>query len=333
MKLILMRVFENENSRHALIGGDGIWAMLKIQKEFVGLDFLVSEQDRTTIFKESFSRRQCSPVVIPFDQSSLYIKWENVFQDCHGSVVDKVTVSLDMVDTEIKFNQKSVVLKGDPCEKHEVEITLDFKPEYGEEHGRTFLSSRIREYNKFNNKSSESELYNAYGGLFKEQFVENICLNDNLTVIIPEPPKSFEKCIKTHAGVHNISVGGTILIEIVDPTKQGSFDKSFPLLTSFEECTNRTETETLATNANDDSFQKLLLTISVPLFVAMLLVLMALLLQKKCSTKRTRRWTRRGQRTISIDENPTFGEYYYDGPDRFSFLLSCTTLTTIYMIY
>ena len=229
-----------------------------------------------------------------------------------------MTVSLDMVvDTEIKFNQKSIVLKADPCKKHEVEIRLDFKQDYGEARRRSFLSSRITEYNKFNNESSASELYKGFGGLFKEQFVENICLEDNLTVIIPEPPKSFEKCIRTNAGVHNISDVDSILLGIVHPTKEGSFDKSFPLLNSVKVCTNRTETRPLVTNADDDAFQKLILTISVPLFLAMLLVLMALLLQKKCSTKRTRRWTRRGQRTMSIDEN--YGEY-----NRFSFLLSCT---------
>ena len=239
-------------------------------------------------------------------------------------MVEKVTLSIDMEDTDIQFNQKSAIMRGDPCQKHEVEVMLHFKHAYAEEHGRTFLSSRITEYNKFNIKSSEPELYKAFGGIFKEQFVENICLNDNLTVIIPEPPKSFERCVKTSAGVHNISDNGTILLEIVDPTKQGSFDQSFPLLSSIEECPNRTEANPLVTNANDDAFQKLLLTISLPLFLAVLLVLMALLLRKKCSTKRTRRWTRRGQRMMSVDENPTFGEYYYNGPDRFSFLLSRT---------
>ena len=267
----------------------------------------------------SFLSRQCSPVVTPSDHSNLYIKWENVFQDCHESMLEKVTVSLDMRDTEIKFNQKSVVLKGDPCKKHEVEIMLHFKHEYGKEHGRTFLSSKITEYNNFNNESSESEFYKAYGGLFKEQFVENICLKDNLTAIIPEPPKSFEKCIKTNAGVQNISDDGTILLEILDPKERGTFDNNFPLLTSIEKCQNRTETNPLATKSNpntdDDAFQKLILTIVVPIFAAVLLVLTGLVLQKKCSSKRTRR----EQRTMSIDENPTFGEYYDGtGTDRFS---------------
>ena len=240
-------------------------------------------------------------------------------------MVDRVTVSLDMAeDTDIQFNKKNVVLKGDPCTKHEVEIRLNFKQKYGEEHGRMFLTSKITMYNNFNNESSNSELYKAaYGGLFKEQFVENICIKNNLTVTIPQPPKSFEKCVKTPAGVYNISNDGTILLEIVDPTKKGSFGNNFEL-TSVDECPNRTETNPMAKkfnpNTEDDSFQNLILTICVPLFLAMLLVLLACFLQKKCSTKRTRRWTRRG-REMSVDENPTFGEYY-DGSNRFVFLLS-----------
>jgi len=233
-----------------------------------------------------------------------------------------------MKDTDIKFNQKNVVLKGDPCKMHEVEIMLYFTHEYGKEHGRTFLSSRITEYNNFNNKSSELELYKAYGGLFKEQFVENICLKYNWTVIIPEPPKSFKKCVKTNAGVQNISDDGTIPLEILDPKERGSFDNNFPLLTSIEKCQNRTETNPLATKSNpntdDDAFQKLILTISVPIFVTVLLVLTGLVLKKKCSSEEKKRREaerrRREQRMMSIDENPTFGEYYDGtGTDRSSF--------------
>ena len=205
--------------------------------------------------------------------------------------MEKVTLSIDMVDTDIHFNQKSAIMRGDPCQNHEVEVMLHFKHAYAEEHGRTFLSSRITVYNsfKFNHTSSDSELHELFGGLFKGSFLDKICLNDNSSVVIPVAPKSFEKCIVTRAGPQNISEQGTILLELLNVNKV--INISVP--SDIEECRQKPndihQTETKASSPKDNAFQKLLLTISVPLCLAIVFVLLALLLRKKCSTKGARR--------------------------------------------
>ena len=228
--------------------------------------------------------------------------------------MEKVTLSIDMVDTDIQFNQKSAIIRGDPCQTHEVEVMLHFKHAYAEEHGRTFLSSRISVYNsfKFNRTNSDSELHELYGGLFKGSFLDKICLNDNSSVVIPVAPKSFEKCIVTRAGPQNISEQGTIFLELLNVNKV--FNISVP--SDIEDCRQKPkdshQSETKTSSPKENAIQKLLLTISVPLCLAIVFVLLALLLRKKCSTK----GARRGEEVVPRDEMPS---------DRctFQFLWNC----------
>ena len=112
---------------------------------------------------------------------------------------------------------------------------------------------------------------------------------------------SFEKCLVTRAGPRNINEQGTISLELLNVNKV--INISVP--SDIEDCHQKPkethQSETKAPSPKENAFQKLLLTISVPLCLAIVFVLLALLLRKKCSTK----GARRGEEVVPRDEMPS----------------------------
>ena len=128
-----------------------------------------------------------TPSVIPLNATHLQISWEKLLDKCDG-LVDKAYVVVSTYSRRSSFHHSFIkgkyFMKTYPCKRHDTIIHFSVT------NGKLLKSKP----NYYSNSLSSNGLKDMYGGILKK-VIDEICLKDNKTVMIPDPPKSIESCI------------------------------------------------------------------------------------------------------------------------------------------
>ena len=162
---------------------------------------------------------QCEPHVTPFNNTHLYVSWENSFEEgCRNSDIERMTIiirkgfSNSRYIVEADFEKKHHEIEANPCFQHSLFIYVFLKRNHSETHGRSLLRLRAL----YNDKRDHDNY--PYAGLIASQVVPGICLQENGTISIPDPPQALENCGVLKGDVGNSSfqeAGSSALIIIM----------------------------------------------------------------------------------------------------------------------
>ena len=142
---------------------------------------------------------QCEPLVIPKNSTHLRVNWENAFEGCEDSHIEKMVIEIveNLTTTTretVKLSQKEASVEANPCLQHIIRVKLSMTSAYRFTHGRSYLKSLPFGYNKV---EPENDKY-PFGGLLQIKVVPKICLKANGTISIPSPPEALQNCgVKT----------------------------------------------------------------------------------------------------------------------------------------
>ena len=154
------------------------------------------------------------------------MSWEDLFVDCANSKVEWVEVQirtrngkLEKIRKDVLFSEKKVSLGRNPCYQHQVWVALEPKDK-----SHTATRSLIETYNEKEDIREDDYFKEFYSGLLNSEVVQKTCLKrDSLSVKIPDPPESIDKCIlvKRKDGIAELGKPLRLFFQVVNPEEQG----------------------------------------------------------------------------------------------------------------
>ena len=164
------------------------------------------------------------PRVKPWNSSHIQVDWEGVFKECTKEHVKTMKLFMNEKVNDnflVKFEDKQFLIKQSPCSRISIRLRLECTAlecrEADSTIGTRSIHSKTYVYN-----NQPRNIQELYSGIFKREVLDKVCLKENGTVIIPEPPEILSECILTKGG--KIEKPGlragqntTLLFTIVDP--------------------------------------------------------------------------------------------------------------------
>ena len=223
------------------------------------------------------------PRVEPWNSSHIQVDWEGLFKECTKEHVRTMKLVMNEKVNDnflVKFEDKQFLIKQSPCSRISICLRLECTAlgcgEADSTIGKRFLYSKTFIYN--NQPGTIQELYSV---IFKRVVLDKVCLKENSTLIIPEPPKILSECILTKGG--EIEKPGlragqntTLVFTIVDPQDASKSRTVTAPVASILKCDITTSSEPFL-----DSKTILALSIGLPMSLTLSLLLLAICL-KKC---------------------------------------------------
>lgn len=183
--------------------------LLVLISNFNGTVFGEIRQKRFNPCIQTLSFPKKRPAVRPGNSSHVLVSWGNVFQgDCEKGL-KTVHIVINNQENFIEFDQKKVLVPGNLCFRTSVFIRLIFNN-----------NNKVLSQTGYINLI---KMYPIYIGLLKETVSQWICLKEEGTVTILDPPEAFAACVISRGDVKSdkfMSKGqsGYINIELVNPT-------------------------------------------------------------------------------------------------------------------
>ena len=137
---------------------------------------------------------QCSPLVTLSNSTHLRVSWKNVFEGCEDAQIKEAILAFRLnnkispTTISIKRGQENVSVEANPCLSYSFQVLLFMTKNYSDTYVRESVLSAIFEYN-----SEENENY-PYSGLLATELLPKICVSENRTITIPDPPKALQNC-------------------------------------------------------------------------------------------------------------------------------------------
>ena len=137
---------------------------------------------------------QCWPLVTPSNSTHLRVSWKNVFEGCEDAQIKEAILAFRLnnrtspTTIPIKRGQLNVSVEANPCIQHSFQVLLFMTKNYSNAYVRESVLSE-----KFHYNSEENENY-PYSGLLATELLPKICVSENRTITIPDPPKPLQNC-------------------------------------------------------------------------------------------------------------------------------------------
>ena len=167
---------------------------------------------------------QCQPKITPSNSTHLLVNWEEVSEGCESHIESiRITTTNWKSFEAFKFEQKyDSVVEANPCLHHSIAIGLIMTQSYIERYGRGYMSIPSTEYNTIERQDSNY----PYGGLLQKEMLPKICLKENGTVSVPNPPVALKNCEVTSGDVEESEEGSTgkVRFTFKNPQNPGTED-------------------------------------------------------------------------------------------------------------